>query len=106
MLGIIFFPGRDGAHDLMVEVTGRFDLGDHLVMPLFWYVAIRTGRTHACTVTVVSGLLVVRVDELFHRVTADAELFGIGGFECPVEASPGDHADDDKKDCSTDRGAK
>jgi len=106
MPGIIFFPGRDGAHDLMVEIAGGFDLGDQFMVVLFRYVAISAGRPYACAVAVVSAVLVVRVDKLFHGVTTDAELFAIGGLECPVEAGPDDHADDDEKDRRTDRGAK
>ena len=84
--------GRNGAHDLAVELLAGGDLAHHLVPPVLRHVAVGAVGADAGAVAVVNGLLVLLVHVVLHLVTADAELECVGGFHRRVEAAPEEDA--------------
>ena len=60
--------------------------------------AIGASGFHATAVGVMNGAGVLGKDILFHFMTTDAELFRVGDFHPPVEATPEYDADDHEHD--------
>jgi len=58
---------------------------------------VGTGRTDATAVSVVNGLLVFPVHIVFHFVTGDTEIQGVGCLHGGVETTPENHTDDHEK---------
>lgn len=88
----------DGPENLVQELVRRCDLAPYLVNPLMGDVAIRTGRSHTRPVRPVNRLFQFLIDVVAHLMTRDAESFGIGELERPVEAAPEDDTPDEAHD--------
>jgi hypothetical protein len=87
-LGLEFFLGVDGAHDLSVDLLGGLHLADDLVGPVLGHMAVGTGGAHPGAVGVVDGLLVFLIDVVPHFVARDTEVHLVGRFHGGVEAAP------------------
>ena len=68
----------DGSHRPVRDfMRCRLDFARNFLKPIFWYVAIGTNGSYAGTVGVVNGLLVFRIDIVFHYVAGNTEGFRI-----------------------------
>ena len=73
----------------MIKLIGGANLAGYFENRGAGYVAIGTGCANASHIRIMNGGLVFFEYVFAHFVARDAEFFGIGDLEAPVEGAPG-----------------
>ena len=80
-------PGVDAvAYVLLIEVVGRLHLAGHLADEILRLVTVGADRLYPGGILEVDGLLVLRIDGVFHGVAGDTEFEAAGFLKAVVQA--------------------
>ena len=83
---------------LAPQFLAGLDLANHLVRPLMRHMAVRTRRPHARSIAVMDAFCVRGIHVVFHFVTPNTELLGVGNRHRPVERTHVCNARNEKED--------
>ncbi|MNH11772.1 hypothetical protein D3C79_712960 [compost metagenome] len=83
------------AYVLLIEVVGRLHLAGHLADEILRLVTVGTDSLYPGGILEVDGLLVLRIDGVFHGVAGDAEFEAAGFLKAIVQADGAREGDAD-----------
>ena len=83
------------AYVLLIEVVGRLHLAGHLADEILRLVTVGADRLYPGGILEVDGLLVLRIDGVFHGVAGDAEFEAAGFLKAIVQADGAREGDAD-----------